>query len=163
MLQIKAKDSAIELDVPADLPAITADADQLAQVFQNLLDNAIKYGKPNGRVRVVVRKAATAPTRVAVASGAGRSAENPAGWISVAIADDGEGIPREHLPRLTERVYRVDPARSRQLGGTGLGLAIVKHILNRHRGLIAIDSEPGHGSVFTAWLPVSPAAGKPST
>ena len=71
----------------------------------------------------------------------------------MSVADDGEGIAREHLPRLTERFYRVDAARSRQLGGTGLGLAIVKHILNRHRGGVVIDSERGRGSVFTVWLP----------
>lgn len=78
--------------------------------------------------------------------------------MSVAIADDGEGIPHEHLPRLTERFYRVDAARSRQLGGTGLGLAIVKHILNRHRGGVAISSELGKGSVFTVWLPATDIA-----
>ncbi len=67
----------------------------------------------------------------------------------MAVRDQGEGIAREHLPRLTERFYRVDTARSREMGGTGLGLAIVKHILNRHRGLLEIDSEIGKGSVFT--------------
>jgi len=76
--------------------------------------------------------------------------------ISVAIADQGEGIARTHLPRLTERFYRVDPARSRALGGTGLGLAIVKHILNRHRGRLTIESEVGRGTTFTVWLPVAP-------
>ncbi len=156
LLQAKAKGSVIELDLGHDLPAIIGDSDQLAQVFQNLLDNAVKYGKANGKVRVVARTAAAPPPRVA-ASVIPKSTERPAAWISVAIADDGEGIPREHLPRLTERFYRVDPARSRQLGGTGLGLAIVKHILNRHRGTLAIDSEPGRGSVFTVWLPVGAA------
>ena len=73
----------------------------------------------------------------------------------MAIADQGEGIARTHLPRLTERFYRVDPARSRALGGTGLGLAIVKHILNRHRGRLSIDSDTGKGSTFTVWLPVA--------
>jgi two-component system phosphate regulon sensor histidine kinase PhoR len=155
LFQAKAKGVTIELEVAADLPQLIGDADQLAQVFQNLIDNAIKYGKPNGKVRVIARAAATAPPRVAAASSAARTAESPVtGWVSVAIGDDGDGIPREHLPRLTERFYRVDAARSRQLGGTGLGLAIVKHILNRHRGALAIDSEPGRGSVFAAWLPV---------
>jgi len=74
------------------------------------------------------------------------------------VRDHGEGISREHLPRLTERFYRVDSARSRDLGGTGLGLAIVKHILNRHRGRLVIDSELGQGSVFAIRLPLSPAS-----
>ena len=72
--------------------------------------------------------------------------------VGVAVADRGDGIPGEHLPRLTERFYRVDTARSRELGGTGLGLAIVKHILNRHRGRLEIDSTIGEGSTFTVWL-----------
>jgi two-component system phosphate regulon sensor histidine kinase PhoR len=156
LLQARSKGSVVELDLGNHLPAVTGDSDQLAQVFQNLIDNAIKYGKANGKVRVVARTAAAPPPRIA-ASAAPRSNERPPAWISVAIADDGEGIPREHLPRLTERFYRVDPARSRQLGGTGLGLAIVKHILNRHRGALAIESEPGRGSVFTVWLPAGPA------
>jgi two-component system, OmpR family, phosphate regulon sensor histidine kinase PhoR len=75
--------------------------------------------------------------------------------LSVAVADRGEGIPRVHLPRLTERFYRVDAARSRALGGTGLGLAIVKHIMNRHRGRLTIESEVGKGSTFTVYLPVA--------
>jgi two-component system phosphate regulon sensor histidine kinase PhoR len=154
LLQAKTKGTAIELDLGTGLPPLTGDADQLAQVFQNLIDNAIKYSKSNGKVRVVARAAAAAPPRVAASSAAGRATDTrPPGWISVSVADDGEGMPREHLPRLTERFYRVDAARSRQLGGTGLGLAIVKHILNRHRGALVIDSEVGHGSVFTVWLP----------
>ena len=72
------------------------------------------------------------------------------------MRDYGEGIPREHIPRLTERFYRVDTARSRSLGGTGLGLAIVKHIANRHRGALTIDSVEGQGATFTIWLPIAP-------
>jgi two-component system phosphate regulon sensor histidine kinase PhoR len=156
LLQAKAKGTAIELDLGTGLPPVTGDSDQLAQVFQNLIDNAIKYSKSNGKVRVVARAAPQAPPRVAASSAAGRATDGRAqAWLSVSIADDGEGIPREHLPRLTERFYRVDAARSRQLGGTGLGLAIVKHILNRHRGALVIDSELGHGSVFTVWLPAA--------
>ena len=75
--------------------------------------------------------------------------------VSIAVADCGEGIDRTHLPRLTERFYRVDPARSRALGGTGLGLAIVKHIVNRHRGRLTIESNVGKGSTFTVHLPVA--------
>ncbi|OLF34336.1 hypothetical protein BTW00_13790, partial [Psychrobacter sp. C 20.9] len=73
--------------------------------------------------------------------------------VAISIIDQGDGIPREHIPRLTERFYRVDAARSRELGGTGLGLAIVKHIVNRHRGVLTIDSEVGRGSTFTVYLP----------
>jgi two-component system phosphate regulon sensor histidine kinase PhoR len=73
--------------------------------------------------------------------------------VALTITDQGEGIAREHIPRLTERFYRVDAARSRQLGGTGLGLAIVKHIANRHRGSLEIDSTIGKGSTFTLYLP----------
>ena len=79
-----------------------------------------------------------------------------AGTIKVAIADDGPGIAEEHLPRLTERFYRVDTAASRERGGTGLGLAIVKHILNRHKGELDIASEPGSGSTFTVLLNALP-------
>jgi len=75
--------------------------------------------------------------------------------VSISVADCGEGIARTHLPRLTERFYRVDPARSRALGGTGLGLAIVKHIVNRHRGQLTIESDVGKGSTFTVLLPVA--------
>ena len=106
------------------------DEDELAQVFQNLIDNAIKYGRPQSTVTV----AADCP--------AGRPGLN-GGFVRIAVADQGEGIPSEHLPRLTERFYRVDNARSRELGGTGLGLAIVKHILNRHRGRLEISSTLG--------------------
>jgi two-component system, OmpR family, phosphate regulon sensor histidine kinase PhoR len=78
--------------------------------------------------------------------------------VSVAVSDHGEGIPEEHIPRLTERFYRVDTGRSRELGGTGLGLAIVKHVLNRHRGAMHVDSELGRGSTFTVYLPMAPSA-----
>src|SRR6202166_4080556 len=77
--------------------------------------------------------------------------------VSIAVKDDGEGIPREFIPRLTERFYRVDVRRSRERGGTGLGLAIVKHIVNRHQGRLQIESTPGVGSVFTVSLPATPA------
>ncbi|MFD0388279.1 ATP-binding protein [Tistrella bauzanensis] len=78
--------------------------------------------------------------------------------VAFSVTDQGDGIPREHLPRLTERFYRVDSARSRQVGSTGLGLAIVKHIINRHRGHLAIDSKSGEGSSFTIFLPVAGTA-----
>jgi len=125
--------ASIVVDIAADLPQVAGDADELTQVFQNLIDNALKYGG-KGQVRVA------ATTRGAQA-------------VSVAVTDHGPGIPREHLPRLTERFYRVDSARSRALGGTGLGLAIVKHIVSRHRGALTIDSTLGRGATFTVSLP----------
>jgi len=131
----------VEVAFAAELPRIPGDADQLTQVFTNLLDNAIKYGKRGGRIRLGVR-AAGADSRF-----------EPNG-ILVTVADDGAGIAREHIPRLTERFYRVDKGRSRAVGGTGLGLAIVKHVINRHRGRLVIESVLGQGTVFTVWLPV---------
>ena len=88
--------------------------------------------------------------RLAVAPAPGR--DGRAG-VTIAVSDDGPGIPREHIPRLTERFYRLDKGRSRNAGGTGLGLAIVKHIVNRHRGTLAIESEEGVGTTFRVWLP----------
>ena len=132
----------IRLDLPADLPEAQGERDELAQLFQNLLDNAIKYGRPQSEIAVT----------------AGHSAGTAGPPLWVAVADQGEGIASEHLPRLTERFYRVDTGRSRELGGTGLGLAIVKHIVNRHRGALEIESTPGQGSVFTVHLQLHPAA-----
>ncbi len=140
-LEIKARDRrmTIRLDGPGDLPPVIGDPDQLTQVFQNLIDNAINYGKPETEVTVSL-----APTQD---PGAGRA-------VAVSVRDRGDGIAKRHLPRLTERFYRVDPARSRALGGTGLGLAIVKHIVSRHRGRLTVDSTIGEGSTFTVILPV---------
>ncbi len=134
----------LEVALPPDLPAVPADADQLAQVFTNLLDNAIKYGKRGGCIKLVAARAGT-------------DARFEANGILVSVADDGTGIPREHIPRLTERFYRVDKGRSRAVGGTGLGLAIVKHVINRHRGRLVIDSTEGRGTTFTVWLPARAA------
>ncbi|MBV8337556.1 MAG: two-component sensor histidine kinase [Alphaproteobacteria bacterium] len=131
----------IVLDVAPELPEVVGDRDELTQLFQNLLDNAIKYGR--------------AGTEIAVAAATGTRPTYDVGkypFVSVAVRDEGEGIAREHLPRLTERFYRVDTARSREMGGTGLGLAIVKHILNRHRGFLEIESTLGSGSTFTVFL-----------
>ena len=130
----------LEAALPPGLPAVLGDSDQLAQVAQNLLDNALKYGRDDGTIRVVVEQA--------------RGARWPARpGVVLSVADQGQGIPREHLPRLTERFYRVDKGRSRAVGGTGLGLAIVKHIVNRHRGLLSIESEDGVGTTVSVWLP----------
>jgi two-component system phosphate regulon sensor histidine kinase PhoR len=141
-LEQRAEKRAMRIDValPESLPEVIGDPDELAQVFQNLIDNAIKYGRSGTAVEV---SAGTSLKRLAGAPAA-----------QVAIRDHGEGILTEHIPRLTERFYRVDPARSRELGGTGLGLAIVKHIVNHHRGLLEVDSTLGEGSVFTVHLPV---------
>ena len=117
---------------------LRADSDQIFQVLSNLIENAVKYGsKPGAVVRVVVGLE-TGP----------RGAQ-----LRMDIEDQGDGIDTIHLPRLTERFYRVDGHRSRQMGGTGLGLAIVKHILNRHRGRLLIQSEKGKGSRFSVILP----------
>jgi two-component system phosphate regulon sensor histidine kinase PhoR len=139
-LKAAARKIRLVLTAPDQLPAVAGDDDQLAQVLQNLIDNAIKYTRDNTEVRVTL-----------AATGGRRSKP----MISIAVADCGEGIARTHLPRLTERFYRVDPARSRALGGTGLGLAIVKHIVNRHRGQMTIESDVGKGSTFTVLLPVA--------
>jgi two-component system phosphate regulon sensor histidine kinase PhoR len=125
------------VDLPESLPTVRGDAAQLAQVFDNLLINAIRYGcdKPDSKVRI--------------------SAERRADWVAVTVADRGPGIAREHLPRVTERFYRVDAARSRESGGTGLGLAIVKHIVERHRGTLEIKSIVGEGTSVTVRLPAA--------
>ena len=159
--ELKAAARRVRLRVIADeaLPPVFGDADQLAQVLQNLISNAIKYTREQTEVTVSIRLTDAAgsglPAPAALPGPAGRRSRPSQQMISVAIADQGEGIARTHLPRLTERFYRVDPARSRALGGTGLGLAIVKHILNRHRGRLTIDSDSGKGSTFTVWLPVA--------
>jgi two-component system phosphate regulon sensor histidine kinase PhoR len=122
----------ITIDAAADLPEVIGDSDELMQLFQNLLDNAIKYGSAGTPITLTARP-------------------GPLG-VAVAVRDEGEGIPPAHVPRLTERFYRVDAARSREVGGTGLGLAIVKHIVGRHRGQLEIASELGRGSTFTVHL-----------
>jgi len=120
-----------------DAPArIRGDREEIVQVVQNLIHNAVKYGREGGHVEVRVGR--TAP----------RGSQGAKVWVSV--TDDGAGIAPVHLPRLTERFYRVNVASSREKGGTGLGLAIVKHILNRHRGELKITSKLGVGSTFTA-------------
>ena len=124
-------------DRPVSLPG---DHDQLVQVFQNLVENAVKYGGSGGVVTVTLRRVDHEPVL-----------RGP-GW-AVDVEDRGDGIEAMHLPRLTERFYRVDTHRSRAKGGTGLGLAIVKHIVSRHRGRLRIDSEKGQGSRFTVILP----------
>ncbi len=117
---------------------LPGDVDQLTQVFTNLIENAIKYGAAGQDVRIAVSSEDTLRGLA----------------IRVDVSDRGEGIDPVHLPRLTERFYRIDSHRSREKGGTGLGLAIVKHIVARHRGWLKIESEPGKGSTFSVILPV---------
>jgi two-component system phosphate regulon sensor histidine kinase PhoR len=148
ILEAGQRDMRIELVLPEALPPVKAQEDELEQIFQNLLDNALKYGRDGSVVQVSARVTEDLP--IGLAASTQRA-------IAVAVRDQGEGIEREHLPRLTERFFRVDAARSRRLGGTGLGLAIVKHLVNRHRGLLTIDSVLGEGSVFTVYLPIDDA------
>lgn len=113
---------------------VLGDQGQLAQVIRNLIENAFKYGAQDGHIWVTLEQGQT-------------------GWISLSVRDEGEGIAPEHMPRLTERFYRADPARSRQAGGTGLGLSIVKHIVERHRGRFDIISRLGSGTTATCIFP----------
>ncbi len=143
-LEHKARDKNMPIEVAADDPLpVIGDQDELAQVFQNLIDNAVKYGRAETKVRVTAAASQAASARLGCDA------------VAVTVSDRGEGIAREHLPRLTERFYRVDTARSRQLGGTGLGLAIVKHIVSRHRGALEIKSQEGNGSNFSVYLPAA--------
>ncbi len=129
---------AIQDDVPADLPPVFADRERIHQVLFNLLDNAVRFTPPGGRVRV--------------------SAERANGSCRVAVADTGPGISPEHLPRLFERFYRVDPSRSQKDGGTGIGLAIARSVVEAHGGRIRVESEVGKGSTFLFELPVASSA-----
>ncbi len=141
-LKPMARAAGVELEVTGEagpLP-VAADADQLTQVFHNLIENAVKYGGSGGRVSVHLTREPRDP-----------GLRGPA--VRIDVIDRGEGIDAIHLPRLTERFYRVDSHRSREKGGTGLGLAIVKHIVNRHRGRFRIESTRGEGSRFTVFLP----------
>lgn len=132
----------VRMILQADDPSLSVrgDSDQLMQVFLNLAENGLKYGGAGGELIFRVARLPREP-----------KLRGPA--ISVAVIDKGEGIDPIHLPRLTERFYRIDSHRSREKGGTGLGLAIVKHIVNRHRGRLRIESDPGKGSNFMVILP----------
>ncbi|TDL83627.1 two-component sensor histidine kinase [Palleronia sediminis] len=140
--------AAAEVDLGLDLPdgpqPVTGDADQLRQVFANLVENAVKYGARSVTVSLA------AEDRAAPLGGPGYRVE---------VCDDGRGIEARHLPRLTERFYRVDSHRARDVGGTGLGLAIVKHIVSRHRGRLVFASTPGEGTRVTVLLPAKRAEG----
>ena len=139
-LEPLARESGVVLEVGQfpEKALVRGDRDELVQVIQNLVQNALKYGLQGGLVRIEAKHIP--------------SLGRQGGRFAIAVIDRGPGIAPEHLPRLTERFYRVDVASSREKGGTGLGLAIVKHILNRHRGELAIASKPGEGSTFTIML-----------
>ena len=144
-LRARARGMRIATALPTAGLAVTGDRDELAQVVQNLIDNAIKYGRADSVIDVTVEHRADGDARLL------RS--DRAGVAAITVRNVGVGVPAEHIPRLTERFYRVDEARSRELGGVGLGLAIVKHIVNRHRGLIEVDSVDGEGAAFRILLP----------
>jgi two-component system phosphate regulon sensor histidine kinase PhoR len=151
----------ISVEVDPKVTPVTGDRDQLVQVIQNLVDNAVKYTPRGGRVRVSLeaaasQEAARAPSRAGVGlSLLSPDATDGHAYVVLRVTDDGPGIARQHLPRLSERFYRVEGQRS---GGTGLGLAIVKHVVNRHRGGFMVESAEGEGSTFSVYLPAAPQA-----
>ncbi|MBA3762887.1 MAG: PAS domain-containing protein [Chthoniobacterales bacterium] len=124
------------LEAPEDLPVVAADEHRLQEVIYNLLDNAVKYSQPEGKVRLQAQRIDAS--------------------VRISVSDEGVGIPARDLPRVFERFYRADKARSRQLGGTGLGLSIVKHIAQLHGGSVEAASEPGRGTTIAIVLPVRP-------
>jgi two-component system phosphate regulon sensor histidine kinase PhoR len=126
----------LSIEAPDDLPRVVADRDQILQVLHNLVSNALKYGRTGTPILLRAERI-----------------DRPQPMVRVSVTDQGEGIALEHLPRLTERFYRVDNSRSRSLGGTGLGLAIVKHIVERHRGELTIDSREGVGTTVAFTMP----------
>jgi two-component system, OmpR family, phosphate regulon sensor histidine kinase PhoR len=140
-LQTLARDRDVEINVavPTDELTVLGDRDELIRALENLVENALKYGAGGKRVDVTASRGQT------------RAGSSEA---RIAVRDYGPGIPSEHLPRLTERFYRVDVADSRSQGGTGLGLALVKHVLNRHTGRLTIESTLGEGATFTIHLPL---------
>jgi len=126
-------------DLAADVPPVSGDAGQLSQVLHNLIGNAMKYGRKGAAVTIRLERL-------------------PTGMVRFAVSDEGDGIPAEHIPRLTERFYRVDTGRSRAAGGTGLGLSIVKHIVERHRGRLDIESTIGKGTSVAVMIPAHGSA-----
>jgi two-component system phosphate regulon sensor histidine kinase PhoR len=131
---LKKKNVEVKNELPANL-FVKADENRIEQVFTNLIDNAVKFNKEKGAIRIYAQE------------------EN--GKIKVFVEDSGIGIPDKDIPRIFERFYRVDKARSRELGGTGLGLSIVKHIVELHRGMVGVESTEDFGSKFWITLPKS--------
>ncbi len=136
----------LRLKLSDGLPPVRGDENELAQVVRNLLGNAIKYSPPATEITITAKITNDFP-KDPVFRGLTRT-------VCFSVQDRGEGIAKEHIPRLTERFYRVDSARTRKVGGVGLGLAIVKHVLARHLGVMVIESEMGHGSMFSVYLPL---------
>ena len=172
--QIAAKSVRVKLEVAAGLAEVVGDRDQMVQVVQNLLDNAVKYGPREGVVVISLTPNLTLEGAVAARPGDVRQAAPNGGRMSLLtpvrqggeryallrVDDNGPGLAREHLPRLTERFYRVEGQKSGERIGTGLGLAIVKHIMNRHRGGFFVESAPEHGAAFGVYLPLTAKAVK---
>jgi two-component system phosphate regulon sensor histidine kinase PhoR len=131
---LRERSNALVVDRRSESSVVPGDRGQLLQLVRNLIVNAVKYGKSGAPVTVLIE-------------------DEPPGSVRIAVSDRGEGIAAEHLPRLTERFYRVDAGRSRAVGGTGLGLAIVKHIVSRHRGRLDIRSKVGEGTTVLVSLP----------
>ena len=127
--------SDIVIEAAPDLPPVLGDRSELLQLLDNLISNALRYGRRGAPVNI--------------------SLTRERDMVHLAVADRGEGIAPEHIPRITERFYRVDPSRSRALGGTGLGLSIVKHVVERHRGRLSFESEPGQGTTVHVLLPIA--------
>jgi two-component system, OmpR family, phosphate regulon sensor histidine kinase PhoR len=158
------KDVRFDVRTP-DIPAIVrpADRDQMVQVIQNLIENAVKYAPVGSSVSVdiqaeVTAEAAMSPIQLGAAHLCLLTPDHAAEqtYVSLRVADAGPGIAREHLPRLTERFYRIEGQKAIERPGTGLGLAIVKHIVNRHRGGLTVESTPGEGAAFCVYLPGAP-------
>lgn len=135
------KTMTIDIQGAGDLPDITGDSQELIQIFTNLIDNAIKYGNDNSTVTVQLKRVDRIP-----------NIGEPG--VCVTVQNFGEIIEPEHLPRLTQRFFRIDKSRSRSVGGTGLGLAIVKHLVNHHRGRLVIESSEADGTTFSVYLPL---------
>jgi two-component system, OmpR family, phosphate regulon sensor histidine kinase PhoR len=127
--------SEIRIEAASDVPAVVGDRSELLQLLDNLISNALRYGRAGAPVHIRLKRERD--------------------MVRLEVADEGEGIAPEHIPRVTERFYRVDPSRSRSLGGTGLGLSIVKHIVERHRGRLGIESELGRGTTVRILLPIA--------
>lgn len=136
-----ARSQDINIEIEPDLPMVAGDPGLLRQLVNNIVENAMKYGKLGTPVIVNLARSRSAA------------------MISLSVLDQGEGISPEHLPRLTERFYRVDSGRSRSVGGTGLGLSLVKHIVDGHRGHLEIKSERGVGTNITILLPIASSSG----
>ncbi|HYG28347.1 MAG TPA: ATP-binding protein, partial [Caulobacteraceae bacterium] len=141
---------------------LEGDRDQIVQVLQNLIDNAVKYTPPGGSVSIELLANLTLDEALAQRmEGAARQSlltpdrEAESRYAAVRVTDQGPGIARQHLPRLSERFYRAPGQKSGERNGTGLGLAIVKHIMNRHRGGLAVESAEGQGAAFTAFFPAA--------